>query len=248
MTINGDDLLGSILASLERIKYIEAEDIPGIDLYMDQVTSFMDRRLRASVRNPGDDRVLTKTMINNYAKNDLIPPPIKKKYSREHLMLLIFIYYFKGILSIGDIQTVLEPITKKYFDNDEDFNLESIYREIIDMEKDQLDGLKEDVVKKYREAQETFEDAPEGGQEFLRYFAFIGLLSYDVYVKKLLIEKLIDEMRKAPEEKKEAAKKEKDAAKKEAVKKEKEAAKKEAAKKEPVKKEAPKKEAPKKEA
>ena len=237
MTINGDDdLLGSILASLERIKYIEAEDIPGIDLYMDQVTSFMDRRLRASVRNPGDDRVLTKTMINNYAKNDLIPPPIKKKYSREHLMLLIFIYYFKGILSIGDIQTVLEPITKEYFENDKSFDMESIYREIIEMEKNQLEGLKEDVTKKYHEAQETFADAPESGQEFLRYFAFIGLLSYDVYVKKLLIEKLIDEMRKAPADKKDAGKKE--VAKKEAVKKE--AVKKEAAKKEPSKKDAEK--------
>ena len=46
-------------------------------------------------------------MINNYAKNDLLPPPIKKKYSKEHVLLLIFIYYYKGILSISDIQKVL---------------------------------------------------------------------------------------------------------------------------------------------
>ena len=195
MTINNDDLLGSILASLERIRYIEPEDIPGIDLYMDQVTSFMDKRLKATARNPKDDRILTKTMINNYAKNDLIPPPVKKKYSKEHLMLLIFIYYFKGILSIGDIQKLMGPITDKYFQCDEEFNLESVYQEVINMEKGQLEGLKEDVVKKFKEAQKTFGDAPEAGQEFLHKFAFICMLSYDVYVKKLMIEKMIDDLK-----------------------------------------------------
>ena len=237
MTINGDDLLESILASLERIRYIEPEDIPGIDMYMDQVTSFMDKRLKATVRNPGDDRILTKTMINNYAKNDLIPPPVKKKYSKEHVILLIFIYYYKGILSIGDIQKLLEPITEKYFQNDETFDLESVYREVINMEKAQLNGLKEDVIKKFKEAQETFGDAPESGKEFLQRFAFICLLSYDVYVKKLMIEKMIDELMD-PDAAKAKAKKEASARKEAAKREAKEAAKREAAKKEAAKKDA----------
>ena len=79
MTIDTEDLLNSILDSLDRIEYIKPEDIPNIDLYMDQVTTFMDQRLRSTARHPGDDKVLTKTMINNYAKNDLLPPPVKKK-------------------------------------------------------------------------------------------------------------------------------------------------------------------------
>ncbi len=195
MTIDGDDLLGSILASLERIKYIEIEDIPNIDLYMDQVTGFMDDRLKSTARHSSDDRILTKTMINNYAKNDLIPPPIKKKYSKEHIILLIFIYYYKGVLSIGDIQKLLSPITEKYFKTDEEFNLESVYQEAVNMEKAQLEGLKEDVIRKFHEAEKTFEDAPEEGKEFLRKFAFICMLSYDVYIKKLMIEKMIDELK-----------------------------------------------------
>ena len=99
MTIDSGDLLNSILASLDRIEYIRPDDIPNIDLYMDQVTTFMDDRLKSSARYPGRDKILTKTMINNYAKNDLLPPPIKKKYSKEHVLLLIFIYYFKGFMS-----------------------------------------------------------------------------------------------------------------------------------------------------
>ena len=95
MTIDNDDLLNSIRESLDRVKYISPEDIPNIDLYMDQVTTFMDSRLQSSARYPGKDKILTKTMINNYAKNDLLPPPVKKKYSREHVMLLGFIYYYR---------------------------------------------------------------------------------------------------------------------------------------------------------
>ena len=80
MTINSEDLLNSILASLDRVDYINADDIPNIDMYMDQVTTFMDKRLKSSVRYPNEDKILTKTMINNYAKNNLLPPPEKKKY------------------------------------------------------------------------------------------------------------------------------------------------------------------------
>ena len=91
MTLDKDNLLSSILESLDRIHHIKLEDIPNIELYMDQVTTFMEHNLKSSLRNP-EDKILTKTMINNYAKNDLLPPPVKKKYSREHIIMLIFIY------------------------------------------------------------------------------------------------------------------------------------------------------------
>ena len=78
MTIDMNDLLNSILKSLSNIDYIRPEEIPNIDLYMDQVTTFMDKQL-ASTKRYEDDKILTKTMINNYTKNHLLPPPVKKK-------------------------------------------------------------------------------------------------------------------------------------------------------------------------
>ena len=209
MTIDNNDLLNSILASLDRIQYVSPDDIPGIDLYMDQLTTFMDSRLRSTVRHPGEDKILTKTMINNYAKNDLLPPPVKKKYSKEHVLLLIFIYYYKGILSIGDIQTLLGPITEKFFQSKGSFNLESIYREAFSMEADQIEALKADVAEKFKASEATFEEAPEESREFLKKFAFICTLSFDVYVKRLLIEKLVDELAKDAEKAEKAAKTEK---------------------------------------
>ncbi len=195
MTIDGNDLINSIMESLSRIEHIQSDDIPNIDLYMDQVTTLMDTKLRATTRYPKEDKILTKTMINNYAKNDLLPPPVKKKYSKEHVLMLIFIYYFKGVLSINDIQTLLQPLAEKYFKKDAEITLASIYEEVFRLEPAEVEVLKQDVTEKYQRAQASFAEAEGEDADFLRQFAFICMLSYDVYIKKLLIEKIIDEMR-----------------------------------------------------
>ena len=192
MTIDKDDLLNSIMESLSRIQYIKSADIPNIDLYMDQVTTFMESKLKNTSRNPEADKILTKTMINNYAKNDLLPPPVKKKYSKEHVLMLIFIYYYKSILSINDIQTLLKPISDRYFQSGEGLNLSDVYEEIFGLEKSQVESMKKDILEKFEISRETFKDAPSEDQEFLQLFSFIGLLSFAVYVKKLLIEKMVD--------------------------------------------------------
>ena len=194
MTIDSHDLLNSILKSLDRIEHIKPTDLPNIELYMDQVTTFMDERLKNTTRNPGGDKILTKTMINNYAKNNLLPSPNKKKYSKEHMLLLIFIYYFKGVMSIGDIQTLLTPLTEKYFGEDKDFKLEDICNEVFSMEKGEVDNLKKDVVRKFRVAEKTVQECPDSEKEFLQMFSFICQLCFDIYIKKLLVEKIIDSM------------------------------------------------------
>ena len=198
MTIDKNDLLNSILASISRIDYVKSTDIPNIDLYMDQVTSFMEKQLKSTKRNE-DDKVLTKTMINNYAKNDLLPAPDKKKYSKEHLLLLTFIYYFKNIMSMKDIETLLKPITEKYFQSGSNINIARIYDEVCAFEKERTKLLQKDIELMFNNSMETFPDADEESRKYLQLFSFICSLSLDVYVKQLLIEKLIDEI-PVPEE------------------------------------------------
>ena len=193
MTIDKNDLLNSILSSLSRIDYIKPEEIPGIDLYMDQVTTFMDEHLSDSKRHE-DDKILTKTMINNYSKNDLLPPPVKKKYSSDHLYVLTFIYYLKNILSISDIQKLINPLTDNFFESDDIPDMEKIYSEIYDMCKSQVSNLSRDVINKTNMAKESFSyvENPEE-KNFLELFSLVSLLSFDVYLKKNIIETLIDE-------------------------------------------------------
>lgn len=191
MNINSDKVLESILESLSRIDYIHPADIPDIELYMDQVTTFMDAHL-SSTKRYEEDKILTKTMINNYAKNNLMPPPNKKKYSREHILVLTFIYYFKNILAIRDIETLLKPLTDKYFSSDKDFDLTAIYEEICSVEKSQIPALCEEMKSIFERAQNSFPEAPEEERTYLQNFSLICSLGFDVYVKKQIIEKLLD--------------------------------------------------------
>ena len=193
MTVDTSDMLKSIFDTFSGLDYIRPEDIPNIDLYMDQVTTFMEEHLKKTRRHPGD-KILTKTMINNYAKNDLLPPPTKKKYSREHMLVMIFIYYFKNLLSITDIQALLKPLTEKYFKNDKDFGMEEVYKEVFSLEKGELEKLQKDMEEKYAVSKETFKGAPEEDREFLQLFSFICILAFDTYMKKTLIEKLVDSL------------------------------------------------------
>lgn len=200
MTIDAKDMLNSILESISRIDYIKPDQIPNIDLYMDQVTTFMEEGLEKTKRYP-EDKILTKTMINNYAKNNLLPPPVKKKYSKEHVLALIFIYYFKNLLSIKDIETLLDPITSQYFGADNTLSMTDIYEEVCELEKSRIDFMAKDITRIYNCSLETFEDAPQEDREMLQKFSFICSLAFDVYVKKQVIEKLIDTM-PTPESKK----------------------------------------------
>ena len=194
MKIDTNDILNSILNSLDHVDYIRPEEIPNIDLYMDQVTTFMDEHF-SSTKRYSEDKILTKTMINNYTKNNLLPPSVKKKYSREHMLLLILIYYFKNILSIKDIETVLEPLREKYFSTDSALQLSDIYREVCEMEKSRIEPMKASVREAYGKAQSSFENVPDGEEKKeLQLFTFLCSLSFDVYLKKMMIEKIIDEL------------------------------------------------------
>ena len=153
----------------------------------------MEEQLKRTKRYE-EDKILTKTMINNYAKNNLLPPPVKKKYSKEHVLVMIFIYYFKNILSIKDIESVLTPITEKTFDKEESLDMTSVYEEICQMEKSRIDDLKKDVTNSYELAMDSFSELPPEEKEYLQLFAFICNLSFDVYVKKQIIEKMIDDL------------------------------------------------------
>ena len=193
MNKDNQEFVNSLLQRLAKLNYIKPGDVPNIDLYMDQVTTFMDEHL-SDVKRYEDDKILTKTMINNYTKNDLLPPPVKKKYSKEHIYVLTFIYYLKNILSISDIQKLLNPLTDKFFNKEELPDLEYIYSEIYNMEKAQIASLSKDVVERTQVAKEAFLDVEnEEDKDFLQLFSLGGLLSFDVYMKKNIIESLIDD-------------------------------------------------------
>ena len=101
-----------ILNNLSLESNIKLEEVPEIDLYMDQVIQLFESKLSNQKRND-EEKILTKTMINNYAKGKLLLPIKNKKYSKEHIILMSLIYNLKGALSINDIKLCLDEIINK---------------------------------------------------------------------------------------------------------------------------------------
>ena len=135
-----NEMVEKIAAQVRSSNIIEIEDIPNIDLYMDQVTTFMDKSL-AQYKRYDDDKVLTKTMINNYTKAKIFPAPVKKKYSRTHLMLLIMIYHLKSILSIKDIGILFQSALSEQNKLKQERMIESIYSGFVSLQKQTITYL-----------------------------------------------------------------------------------------------------------
>ena len=181
------------IRSMQNIDFITPEDIPNIDLYMDQVTTFMDEHLVSSKRFD-DDKILTKTMINNYTKNNLLPPPNKKKYSKEHMLLLIYIYYFKNFLAINDIKDILDPVSNLFFDGNGSKKMDDIYSDIVNLILENMDSQLRDIIRKSNKSNKLYSElSDEDEKKTLSKFAFICMLSFDVWVKKTIIENLVDD-------------------------------------------------------
>lgn len=211
MSASQTELIEQLLKKLATIAYIKPGEFPNIDLYMDQVTTFMNSHLSDFKLN-SDEKTLTKTMINNYAKNNLLPPPVKKKYSKEHMIVLTFIYYFKNILSISEIQDMLTPLTDKFFStegNPGGLTMEYVYNEVYATVKSQVSTVSQDTSAKIKAYSKHFEKVKdEEDREFLQTFSMICMLGFDVFLKKQIIQSLIDSIAPEKTEPKKDAKKE----------------------------------------
>ena len=175
---------------------IAPEDIPDIELYMDQVTTFMETKLEGS-RRYEDDKIMTKTMINNYTKNKLLPPSHKKKYNRKHVLMLIMIYYLKNMMSISDIQHLLSPLSNEYFyHTDKDgITIEEIYNKVTELNQARKQEVADELEELWEKNRDCF-DSEKGDTAFLDDFAFIFQLCYDIYIRKKIIESIIDGQRR----------------------------------------------------
>lgn len=94
------------VTELENYRMPNWNDLPDIDLYMDQVITYLEKQLAIFSKNE-DEKFITPAMINNYVKNEIIPRPFNKKYTREHMAHLISVLNLKNILSLMDITRLI---------------------------------------------------------------------------------------------------------------------------------------------
>ena len=89
------------------------DELPDLDLYLDQVVNYLEKYLINYTANK-EEKIITKTMINNYVKQGIMPAPNKKKYNREHLAYLLVIGILKQVYSINDIGKLIALTIEHY--------------------------------------------------------------------------------------------------------------------------------------
>lgn len=156
--------LAAWLEDLEKFDLPDWDSLPQLDLYMDQVILLLNRYLAPMVR---EEKYVTASIINNYVRMKVMPPPVKKRYARAHLAYLIIICTLKQSLSISCIQRMLPQ----------------------DQSEEAVRRLYDDFVREYRAASQAFvryvqspESSllPKGGGSFTTSTAVFATLAKDL--------------------------------------------------------------------
>lgn len=103
------DEIRELAGRLARAPQIGRGEIPDLEIYMDQLTTYLDKRLGFFCKE-GDAPFVTKSMVNNYSKAGLLPPPEAKRYSRVHVMTLALVCQLKRLFTIQDLGKWLAPV------------------------------------------------------------------------------------------------------------------------------------------
>lgn len=172
---------------------IGISDIPDIELYMDQVTTFIDNKLRFHKRTL-KDKILTKTMINNYTKSKILLPSKNKRYDRQHMILLILIYYLKQILSINDINVLFTPLFKNMNSSTDGMEyLGGLYNSFLQVKENSICDFKEAIAEKLKLINDKAVDFPDESKETTRILLTVLMLVATASIQKRVAEKIIDD-------------------------------------------------------
>jgi hypothetical protein len=178
---------------------ISLQEMPDIDLYMDQVIQLFDHTYKNKKRND-DEKVLTKTMINNYAKGKLFIPIKNKKYSKKHLILISLIYQLKGALSINDIKATLSEINIKL--TNENLELEKFYTSFLAIQQGNALDFEQEFQKRsddvHNEVAKLEDEDAEKLEKILLITSLVNISNSYRKAAELLIDELKGETHKVP--------------------------------------------------
>lgn len=189
-----DITIEALLAQLSAAEGIKLSDIPDIDLYMDQVTTFIDSKLGNEKRDK-KDKLLTKTMINNYSKAKILTPSKNKKYNKQQMVQLILIYYLKQILSISDIHSLFNPMFQLAEDNE--MLIDEIYTTYLQIKKDSMENVYTALEQKSQLISQAVSQLKESERDQMQLLLNVLFLTSQAQAYKRAAEAIIDQHFKA---------------------------------------------------
>lgn len=175
--------LNEWLQELTNFSLPKWRNLPDLDLYMDQVVTYLEREL-SPLTVEEQEKMITTWMINNYVKGDLLSNPVKKKYSREHIAYLLAICSIKQILSISDIASLFN------FQKQSNRDSAVIYEFFRNTQSDMVKAIAKESIDKivpFLEKENKLDDT----QLHCFLYNFVFKLAIEAEVKKIIANKML---------------------------------------------------------
>jgi len=181
---------------------INANDFPEMEIYMDQAETFLNKELGVYKKNE-KDKVITKTMIGNYVKHNMMPRPVNKKYSKDHLIMLALIYYLKSTFQMEEIEKIVNPLIENYNSEfDDKIDLAALYEGILGVQAKEQESLAQSVTDMIEGNKYHLRETELSDDDMLELFMLIVNLSMKADAQKFLAHKLLQEYILKPKKKK----------------------------------------------
>ncbi|MBQ8589008.1 MAG: DUF1836 domain-containing protein [Firmicutes bacterium] len=172
---------------------IQARDFPDMELYMDQAAMYMNKKLEI-YQKADEEPVMTKAMISNYVKHDMLPKPNKKKYSRDHLAMLTLVFYLKGVLQVQDIENLMKPLIDNYNSEfEEHHDLLKLYNGIENLYHMQREDIVKEVNQDIDDIKKFLSKYENADDDVTELFMLISLLAMKADAQRYMVQKLMDE-------------------------------------------------------
>jgi DNA-binding transcriptional MerR regulator len=190
--IRYEEFLKKITEEFGKDSIIAPEEFPKMELYSDQIVSFINSELSLYGKSGGE--ILTKTMLSNYVKNGLLPSPSKKKYDKEQMIMLELILCLKNAFKMDDIKILMKPfIESRESTFDEAINFTEIYEKLEPVYAKKRKETTEELMKDIDVIKESVRDTGINDDDMTEMFLYIMILALKIDTAKFIGKTLIRE-------------------------------------------------------
>ena len=169
----------------------EGKSIPGIDLYIDQMVSCLNSELSLYAKD--GEGPITKGIVSNYTKHKMIPRPEGKRYTRDHCIFMLLVYYLKGCFSMDQIQRLMKPLLSNYdSDWDDSVDIQAYYAKIVEEVREAEAGLTQELQEDMKDIKKFLADKGSD-DDISEIILLITTLIMRSNGERFLAEKLLDE-------------------------------------------------------
>lgn len=169
----------------------DGKSVPDIDLYIDQMVSCLNSELSLYAKN--GEGPITKGIVSNYTKHKMIPGPEGKRYTKDHCIFMLLVYYLKGCFSMDQVQRLMKPILSNYDSAwDDNVDMQAYYKEILAAVRKSEEDFSEQLQERILENKKFLADRGSD-DDISELILLITILIMRSNEERYMAEKLLDE-------------------------------------------------------